>query len=94
MSTTNSDGKKASELIPEGFDLESARRKQSSTPKSDLPKCPDCGSVTIIRKTSREDHPQRKDGVYRCESCGIHFDAPTRPRDSQSSLTRFGGGRR
>ena len=96
MSTTDSEAKKATEdgLIPEGFDLDKARRQQSTTAKSDLPKCPACGSVSIIRKTSREDHPQRKPGAFRCESCAEHFDKPDRPTECQSNLTRFGGGRR
>jgi len=94
MSTTHSDVKKASELVPEGFDLEAARRKQSSTLKDDMPKCPNCGSVTIIRKTSRPDHPQRVDGAFRCESCHEHFDNPERPSECQTNLARFGGGRR
>ena len=96
MSTTDSEAKKATEdgLIPGGFDPDKARRQQSTTPKSDRPKCPYCGSVSINRKTSRNDHPQRKPGAFRCENCSEHFDEPEREKECQSNLARFGGGRR
>lgn len=79
--------------VPEDFDgFDKARRKRSTTPDHERHQCPDCGSVDIARKCRGEVGPQRKDGDWRCQSCGGHFDAPedAMPRE-QRSLADFGG---
>jgi len=60
--------------------LEALKRKRTTTPKSEMPRCPACGSVSIRRKTALPDHPQRMPGKYHCHSCSEHFDEPEGPR--------------
>jgi len=84
--STNPDG-----IVPEDFDLDAARSQNSTTPDSDRRRCPECGSVKILRKTEKgANAPARKGGKYRCEAdgCQAHFDVPVR----DVGLDRFGGG--
>lgn len=57
----------------------------SSTPIEKMPRCPDCGSVKIHRRTRTPDRTQDPENVrwrserWRCESCQHDFDDPDPP---------------
>ena len=78
-------------LIPEEFreeygDCETvadALRKvecaPSTTPADDRPRCPECGSSQVsVKPSTIGDHPERRDGRFRCakQGCRVHFDQP------------------
>ena len=67
--------------------LEELRRRQrqhSSTPRSSRPRCPECESVDLIRKTPNPMGTPREDAAaYRCGNCQAHFDRPLKPEAEQ-----------
>lgn len=68
-------------IVPEDFDLASARSKRSTTPDDERPRCPYCNSVNIESKTGHYfGSVHRQEGKYRCDArgCGRHFDKPVR----------------
>lgn len=65
-------------IIPEGFDLDQARRAHSTTPHETQPRCPECGSIKIHEKR-RETANRIRKGDYRCGKCAHHFDEPAAP---------------
>ena len=96
------------DLIPEGFcrawgattiaeALKNAEQAPSSTPDTELIRCPECHSSRITPKAVKfETHAQREIGQWRCldEDCGMHFDEPTTLADEgQTGLDEFGGER-
>lgn len=61
--------------------LEEFRRRQfehSSTPDEKRKRCPECGSVNVVRKSSGGT-PREYDPDYTCGNCGDHFDNPAPP---------------
>ena len=72
--------------------LRIAEQAPSSTPETELPRCPDCGSPSIMTKSCRfADHEQRRDGQWRCRACGSHFDEPTTlAEEGQTELGEWG----
>lgn len=64
-------------LIPDGFDLEAARKARSTTPRSHRKRCPECGAASIDRRVDKNND---FDHDWRCSVCGERFDTPEEPR--------------
>lgn len=65
------------DLVPEGFDLDKARRQRSITDPSKRKRCPDCWETNLINKTgSGRGTTRSDDSKYYCAKCGSHFDEP------------------
>ena len=57
--------------------LKQAKRAESNTAESELPRCPECNSKNITPKACRhESHSQRQAGKWRCRGCNNHFNRP------------------
>jgi hypothetical protein len=63
--------------VPDDFSLEDALRQQSTTPRDEQPRCPQCGTINIAQKVRQERHD---DGRWKCNECNGHFDDPLPPR--------------
>lgn len=66
------------DIVPEDFDLEHAKTKQSTTPREEQDACPECGSVVIRFRVNDGynvpiDKKNPDDECY-CENCGATFD--------------------
>lgn len=69
---------KHDDIVPDGFDLTEAKKKQSSTPREEMEGCPECGSV-VIRYRVNDDYnvpinKQNPEDECYCEHCGATFD--------------------
>lgn len=63
-------------LVPEGFDLQAALRKRSTTASEDQPRCPRCESVQLLPVTSKPPGGHHgTDADYRCKHCRALLDA-------------------
>lgn len=67
-------------IVPDGFDLERARRAPSTTPDEKRKRCPSCDSMRIRHYTGKFVADESADG-YRCLDCGHHFSTPVAGRD-------------
>ena len=47
-----------------------------ATSERELPRCPDCDSITIRRKPDRFEIATKIDTEYKCCFCNAHFDEP------------------
>ena len=47
-----------------------------ATSERELPRCPDCDSITIRRKRDRFDIETKIDTAYKCRVCNAPFDEP------------------
>ena len=50
--------------------------QQTSRERRELPRCPDCGSVQLVRKSPHEEMAHKVDTAFKCRACGEHFDEP------------------
>lgn len=73
------------DIVPEGFDLEEAHRRRSTTPREERERCPYCESTRIWKRQgdrwdypedTRRGSPPENDERCSCRSCGGHFDDP------------------
>ena len=60
--------------------------RETSRRESAYPRCPECGSINIRRKSTHAVVGGRVDTLYRCakQGCRAHFDEPLPPRDEQA----------
>lgn len=67
--------------------IEELRRRQhqrSTTPAEKRKRCPECGSVDVIRKTGgMGGTPRQNATTYRCGNCQRHFDNPAPPEEAR-----------
>jgi len=65
---------------PECDDVDSAlaraEQEPSTTDRTDMGRCPACGSVKLQQKPGTVEVEQQKDGQYRCSHCRHHFETP------------------
>ena len=61
--------------------LRKAEEATTTTPDSEQPRCPDCGSKHIIQKNSRKPCHNRIETNWKClkSNCLHHFDEPADP---------------
>jgi DNA-directed RNA polymerase subunit RPC12/RpoP len=75
--------------------LRSAERQRSTTPDSQRPRCPECGSLELrIKPGGVQNDAERVDTPYRCEACGEHVHAVTVDETDATALATDGGRRR
>ena len=65
-----------SSIVPDDFDLESARRQHSTTPKDQRPRCPQCKRLSVRTKTGKPSGTSHSDKKHYCNRCDAHFDEP------------------
>ena len=62
------------DIVPEGFDIDTARNAQSTTDRDDRVQCIACSSVCVSPSGTNGFSGERADHDYRCEECGKTFD--------------------
>lgn len=63
------------DLVPEGFDLQSALRAESTTPAEDHPRCPQCGSVNLNPRAERAGVQAGDGKPWYCNNCKERVEA-------------------
>jgi hypothetical protein len=84
------------EIVPDGFlstwgastyeeAIEKAERAETTTPESELPKCPSCESQRVQSKPSDGTMASARDydTSYVCTTCRNHFDTPVYDLDDE-----------
>lgn len=68
-------GSEPHDIVPEDFDLDSAKRRWSSTDNADREHCPDCHAMSIVKHAdSIESHGST--ATWHCSKCKHDFDEP------------------
>jgi hypothetical protein len=80
----------ASDLVPDDFDLGTAKRASSTTPRDEQKRCPECKSTSIMRKVGGPSSTA-KAGGWRCNECAHHFETPLEPDVDRDRLATDGG---
>jgi len=59
--------------------------RETSRRESQYPRCPECHSVNLRKKSDHADIDKRFDTTFRCakQGCRAHFDEPLPPRDAE-----------
>jgi len=80
-------------IVPEGFcqrygttSIRRALRKAEQAARRgddrELPRCPECGSTKVLRKTGAREIPNKVEGKpFKCGECGSHFSTPAASRE-------------
>lgn len=78
-------------IVPEGFykrypgGIEQARQDATTTPKEDLPRCPECDrhstNISSYCGSSGADSPAE----WKCNYCGARFDEPLSAAEVQET---------
>lgn len=57
--------------------------RETSRRPAEMPRCPECGTINIRRKSDHAAPGNRIDTAFRCAShgCRAHFDEPAPPRE-------------
>jgi len=60
--------------------------RETSRRETAYPRCPECGSINIRRKSTHAVVAHCVDTLYRCakQGCRAHFDDPLPPRDEEA----------
>lgn len=58
--------------------LEAAERAKSTTPREEMKRCPECGSVRIHNRPGKSQ-PHKRPYAYNCTGCWSFFDEPDPP---------------
>lgn len=58
--------------------------RQTARREDEMPRCPECGSINIRRKSTHAVVTRQVDAKFRCAKagCRVHFDEPDPPRDA------------
>lgn len=79
--------------VPDDFDLTTALRQHSTTPKSERPRCPGCCELSVRTKTGKPSGTSRSDKPHYCNQCDVHFDEPVYGESPEDARPREEVGR-
>ena len=78
MSSNSTHGRtdaRTDSIVPDGFNLEAAKKQRSSTPDDEIARCPRCESASIRHRPGGVA-ARDTETLYRCKHCDFRFDEP------------------